>query len=142
MTETTPAHKQLQVQALSSAGRPPIVTAGDPGTQGEAVAGMQGCGVKTPKAADVAAMTCGLLGLLHRPNGLIFTKGAKSMIVAAPALVPLAGLAGGAAKIDGAAPKLQVRMAPSTTRTAMRGTSKQSPIDATGAAGSQRCSRA
>jgi hypothetical protein len=119
MTETTPAHKQLQVQALSSAGRPPIVTAGDPGTQGEAVAGMQGCGVKTPKAADVAAMTCGLLGLLQRPNGLMFARGAKSMIVAAPALVPPAGLAGDAANAEGVAPKLQVRMAPSTTRTAM-----------------------
>lgn len=119
MTETTPAHKQLQVQALSSAGRPLIVTVGDPGTQGDAVAGMQGCRVKTPRAADVAAMTCGLLGLLQMPNGLMFANGAKSMIVAPPALVPLAGLAGETAKIDGAAPKLQLNTAPSTTRTAM-----------------------
>src|SRR5205823_4334564 len=104
--------KQLQVQALSSAGRPPIVTAGDPGTQGEAVAGMQGFGVKG------GVLTAGFAGLLHRPNGLMFTKGAKSMIVAAPAFVPPAGL-GDAASIDGAAPKLQVRTAPSTTRTAM-----------------------
>ena len=119
MTETTPAHKQLQVQALSSAGKPLRVTAGEPGTQGDAVAGMQGWGVNTPAAADVAAMTCGFVGLLHRPKGLIFAKGAKSMIVAAPALVPLAGLAGDAENADGAAPKLQVRTAPSTTRTAM-----------------------
>ena len=69
MTEMTPAHKQLHVQALSSAGRPPIVTAGEPGTQGDAVAGMQGCGVKTPAAADVAAMTCGLAGLLPKKRG-------------------------------------------------------------------------
>jgi hypothetical protein len=119
MTEMTPAHKQLHVQALSSAGRPPIVTAGEPGTQGDAVAGMQGCGVKTPAAADVAAMTCGLAGLLQMPNGLMFANGAKSMIVAAPAFVPPAGL-GDAESVDGAAPKLQVRTAPSTTRTAMR----------------------
>ena len=119
MTETTPAHKQLQVQALSSAGRPPIVTAGDPGTQGDAVAGMQGCGVKTPALCAVAMLTAGFARLLHRPNGLIFTKGAKSMIVAAPALVPPAGLAGDAAKLDGAVPKLQLNTAPSTTRTAM-----------------------
>jgi hypothetical protein len=113
MTETTPAHKQLQVQALSSAGRPPIVTVGDPGTQGDAVAGMQGFGVKG------GTLTAGFARLLHRPNGLIFTKGAKSMIVAAPALVPPAGLAGDAAKLDGAVPKLQLNTAPSTTRTAM-----------------------
>ena len=119
MTETTPAHKQLQVQALSRAGRPLIVTAGDPGTQGDAVAGRQGCGVKTPNAADVAAMTCGLLGLLQMPNGLMLAKGAKSMIVAAPALAPPAGLAGDAVKLDGVEPKLQLNTAPSTTRTAM-----------------------
>ena len=114
MTEMTPAHKQLQVQALSSAGWPPIVTAGDPGTQGEAVAGMQGFGAKG------GVLTAGFAGLLHRPNGLMFTKGAKSMIVAAAPLLPRVGFAGDAASIDGAAPKLQVRTAPSTTRTAMR----------------------
>src|SRR6266480_1805314 len=85
---------------------------------------MQGCGVKTPAAADVAAMTCGLIGLLQMPNGLMFANGAKSMIVAAPAFVPPAGL-GDAASADGAAPKLQVRTAPSTTRTAMDLASKQ-----------------
>jgi hypothetical protein len=112
MTEMTPAHKQLQVQALSSAGMPPIVTAGEPGTHGETVAGTHGRG-------GPSAMTAGFAGLLHRPNGLMFANGRKSMIVAAPALVPPAGLAGDAASADGAAPKLQVRTAPSTTRTAM-----------------------
>ena len=112
MTEMTPAHKQLHVQALSSAGRPPIVTAGEPGTQGDTVAGMQGCG-------DKRAMTAGFVGLLQMPNGLMFAKGAKSMIVAAPALAPPAGLAGDAANPEGAAPKLQATMAPSTTKTAM-----------------------
>ena len=113
MTEMTPAQRQLQVHALSSAGWPPIVTAGDPGTQGEAVAGMQGFGVKG------GVLTAGFAGLLHSPNGLMFAKGAKSMIVAAPAFVPPAGL-GDAASADGAAPNVQVRTAPSTTRTAMR----------------------
>src|SRR5207248_11130976 len=119
MTEMTPAHKQLHVQAVSSAGWSPIVTAGEPGTQGDAVAGMQGCGVKTPAAADVAAMTCGLVGLLQMPNGLMFANGAKSMIVAAPALVPPAGLAGDAANAEGVEPKLQVRTAPMTTSMAI-----------------------
>jgi hypothetical protein len=65
-------------------------------------------------------MTAGFVGLLQIPNGLMFANGAKSMIVAAPALVPPAGLAGDAANAEGVAPKLQVRTAPSTTRTAMR----------------------
>src|SRR5438445_13821577 len=106
MTEITPAHRQLQVQALTSAGFPAVVTAGEPGTQGDTVAGRQGCGVNTPRAAVVAAATCGLVGLLHRPNGLMFTIGAKSMTVEAETLVPRAGLVEDAAKDDGAAPKL------------------------------------
>src|SRR5205807_10273789 len=115
MTEMTPAHKQLHVQALSSAGRPPIVTAGEPGTQGDAVAGTHGCGVKTPAAADVAAMTCGLAGLLQMPNGWMFTIGAKSMIVAAALLLPRVGFAGQAAGADGTAPNVQVTKAASST---------------------------
>src|SRR5207237_9723569 len=95
MTEMTPAQRQLQVHALSSAGRPPIVTAGDPGTQGEAVAGMQGFGVKG------GVLTAGFAGLLHRPNGLMFAKGAKSMIVGARALGRPARI-GAAARADGA----------------------------------------
>ena len=33
------------------------MTVGDPGVQGDVVTGIQGCGVNTPKAADVAAAT-------------------------------------------------------------------------------------
>ena len=54
---------QLSVELLFSAGMPPINTAEEPGDQGEAVAGMQGCGVKVPDAAAVAAATIGLAGL-------------------------------------------------------------------------------
>jgi len=125
MTEITPAHKQLQVQVLSSAGCPATVTAGEPGTQGDTVAGTQGCGVNTPLASAVAAMTCGLVGLLQIPNGLMLAIGAKSMMVAADTLPPCTGLAGDAASEDGDAPKLQVRTAPSTTRMAMCGNPKQ-----------------
>jgi hypothetical protein len=105
ITEMIPAHRQLQVQVLSNAGRPLTVTAGEPGTHGATVAGMQGCG------APDAAITCGLVGLLHSPNGRMFTIGAKSMIVAQPR----AGLTGDAANDDGAAPNGQVSSAPSTT---------------------------
>jgi hypothetical protein len=36
---------------------------------------MQGCGVKTPEAAAVAAATMGLAGLWHRPKGAMFIIG-------------------------------------------------------------------
>jgi hypothetical protein len=50
-------------------------TAGDPGTQGEAVAGIHGAGVGTPRAAEVAAATTGFDGVVHIPNGIIFFMG-------------------------------------------------------------------
>ena len=54
----TPAQLHMQIEMLSSAGWLPSKTVGAPGVQGEAVAGMQGCGVSTPSAAEVAAATC------------------------------------------------------------------------------------
>lgn len=66
---------QFAVELLFSAGMPPINTVGAPGAQGEAVAGMQGCGVKVPAAAAVAAATTGLAGLWHRPKGAMFIIG-------------------------------------------------------------------
>ena len=39
------------------------------------VARMDGCGVSTPNAADVAAATRGLAMLMHMPNGTMFSTG-------------------------------------------------------------------
>lgn len=93
------------------AGMLPIKTVGAPGVQGAAVAGTHGAGVGTPIAAAVAAITVGLLGLEHMPNGGMFTIGAKSMIVAAgvPVSTRFAGRTDSAA---GAAPKLHWMTAP------------------------------
>jgi hypothetical protein len=71
----TPAHMQLHLLLLLSAGMLPICTVGEPGDQGIIVIGMHGCGVSTPIAADVAAATCGLASELHMPNGAILTFG-------------------------------------------------------------------
>jgi len=54
---------QFSVELLFKAGMLAINTIGTPGDQGAAVAGMQGCGVKVPDAAAVAAATIGLAGL-------------------------------------------------------------------------------
>jgi hypothetical protein len=44
-------------QLLSKAGLWPIMTVGAPGDQGAVVTGIQGWGVNTPNAADVAEAT-------------------------------------------------------------------------------------
>jgi hypothetical protein len=79
----TPPHAQLHMHVAVSAGAPLICTVGDPGDHGDEVTGMHGCGVSTPNAADVAAATWGLDNVMHIPNGMMLTIGAKSWIVAA-----------------------------------------------------------
>ena len=54
---------------------PPISTVGEPGIQGDAVAGTQGIGVNTPKAAAVAAATTGFAGLEQTAKDGIFAIG-------------------------------------------------------------------
>ena len=76
---------------------------------------MHGCGVKTPKAAVVAAATCGLARLLHMPNDIMFAMGIWSMIFAAGTDSPLTRLTGVTIKLLGATPMLHVSIAPMTT---------------------------
>ncbi len=60
-------------------GTPPtVVFGGDVGIHGALVAGMQGIGVKTPKAAAVAAATIGFEGVVHIPKLGMFMIGTKS----------------------------------------------------------------
>src|SRR5437016_6046610 len=79
----TPPQLHISFDWSLSAGMLPIRTVGDPGTHGAVVTGTQGMGVKTPRAAAVAAATVGFDGELHMPNGGIFTMGALSIMVAA-----------------------------------------------------------
>jgi hypothetical protein len=55
--EMVPIQLHMQVLESVSAGIPPIVALDAPGVQGEVVTGMQGWGVSTPMAADVAEAT-------------------------------------------------------------------------------------
>src|SRR5205809_4006679 len=95
----------------------PIKTVGAPGTQGAAVAGMQGMGLSTPRAAAVAAATVGLEGELHMPKGKMLTSGALSMMVAAGGPPAITRLAGSTIRLLGATPKLHCIMAPMQTWT-------------------------
>jgi len=71
----TPPQIQFNSETLSKAGKLPSRSVAAPGVHGEGVAGMQGMGVRTPSAADVAAATVGLDGDMHIPNGMIFVIG-------------------------------------------------------------------
>ena len=102
-----PPHWHMHIEELFSAGSPPISTVGEPGTHGEAVAGIQGIGVSTPIAAAVAAATVGLARELHIPKGNMFTMGLLSMIFAIGMEVEIvAVLDGSTINVDGATPKV------------------------------------
>src|SRR5262245_40069562 len=86
-----------------------------PGTQGVMVMGMHGCGVSTPSAAAVAAATIGFEGVMHIANGMMFTIGLWSWMLAAGTLLQFTRLIGNTTNADGAVPKLQVSCAPCMT---------------------------
>jgi hypothetical protein len=93
-------------------------TVGAPGAHGAAVAGTQGMGVRTPSAAAVAVITTGFVGAEHMPKGGMFTIGLLSMMVAAG--VPVSVLfSGSTTRVEGAAPKLHIMLAPMHTCIAM-----------------------
>ena len=79
------------------------------------VTGMQGCGVSTPRAAVVAAATCGLLRVVHMPKGRIFFIGTESWMLAAGKFDPLTIFSGVTISVDGATPNVQAHIAPLTT---------------------------
>ena len=93
----------------------PIRTVDEPGAQGAAVAGIQGIGVSTPRAAAVAAATIGLAGDLHMPKGRTLTICLWSMIVAAGLLEVITLLVGKIVSDDGATPIEHCIIAPMHT---------------------------
>jgi len=95
------------------------ITSGFPGIHGVEVAGIQGIGVSTPKAADVADATTGLASDWHIPKGRIFTIGLKSMIEAIGMLLNKIRLSGNTIKVDGARPIEHCNIAPAQTYIAM-----------------------
>jgi hypothetical protein len=94
----------INVQVLSRVGFPPNITVGAPGTHGDVVTGMHGMGVSTPKAAAVAAATEGFAGDMHMPNGMMFTKGIWSIMLASGWFPVLTRFTGNTTKLLGAMP--------------------------------------
>src|SRR5262249_17859023 len=102
----TPSQLHRHCDVLFRAGAPSISTVGDPGTQGAAVAGMHGMGVRTPRAAAVAAATVGFAIEVHIPNGRMFVIGIWSMMLAASGPPSITRWIGKTTSALGASPKL------------------------------------
>jgi len=112
--EMTPPQVHMHVQVLLSAGMPPINVVGAPGVQGVVVTGMQGIGVKTPRAAAVAEATVGLAIDIHMPKGGMLVMGMWSMMFAA-GVVALTLFTGNTLRAEGAIPKVHIMTAPEVT---------------------------
>lgn len=105
----------MSLELLFKAGILAISTWGEPGAQGAGITGVQGMGVRTPRAAEVADATAGLASELHIPKGSILRKGTLSIILAAGILDVITRLVGSTVKLEGATPKLHCIMAPMHT---------------------------
>lgn len=90
-----------------------------PGIHGEVVIGTQGIGVSTPNAAAVAAATVGFANEVQAPNGGILATGAKHELfadgTAGVSICPL----GITTRLEGAAPKVHIIVAPMQTAVAI-----------------------
>lgn len=106
----TPAHMHMAMEPWSRMGLLFTNFVGARGIQGPVITGTQGHGVGTG-----FAMPCGFVGALHTANGMMFTIGAKSMIVPTGFFSNMTGLGFGVGtNAEGAAPKVQVSCAPAT----------------------------
>lgn len=76
---------------------------------------MQGMGVSTPKAADVAEATVGLSRERHIPKGMMFTMALLSMMLAWGLLLFMILFRGKTLSVEGARPMLQLSIAPLQT---------------------------
>lgn len=101
----TPPQLHINLELLFSAGILAMSTVGEPGAHGAMVMGMQGIGVKTPRAAAVAPATMGFARELHMPKGRMFTMGLLSMMLAIGIAV-MTLFMGSTINAAGATPKL------------------------------------
>ena len=83
-----PAYAQTILQSCVRAGLPFKSTVCCVGIQVPAGTGLQGWGVRTPIAAEVADATCGFVRVVHIPKGPTLVIAAQSCIVA-PGLPPI-----------------------------------------------------
>lgn len=114
VTDMTPPQTHIALSPITMPGPLPTMTVGQLGIQGEVTTGIQGIGVKTPKAAAVAAAVVGFAREEHIPNGIIFITGAKSIMPATGILQASTLFVGKTTSDEGATPKEHMHIAPFT----------------------------
>ena len=110
MTDICPPQLHMHLALLSKAGKFDIFACA-PGAQGAAITGMQGMGVSTPMAVDVAEATVGLANDWHMPNGAMLTMGLLSMMLPIAIFMHFGRMGSRTEKVDGAIPKLHCSIA-------------------------------
>jgi hypothetical protein len=106
MIPIDPPHIQIHLESWARIGPIGRRTVTFDVIQGADIAGTQGIGVNTPKAAAVAAATIGFAILLHIPKGAILAIGIISTIEPTGILEINTGTLGITMRDDGASPKL------------------------------------
>ena len=110
-----PAYAHISLQSFVRQGFPPASTVPCVGIHAPVGCGIQGCGVRTPKAAAVAAATCGFAMDEHIPNGGMFDMLVASCMVAI-GLPPASAVCWLVTfNVEVPAPKLQIILAPVVT---------------------------
>ena len=111
VTEICPPQLHIHLQLSNNTGKLEIFTC-PPGAQGATITGIQGIGVSTPIAADVAEATVGLANDWHMPKGAILTMGLLSMILPIAMFINLGRVGSIIDKVDGAIPNVHCNSAP------------------------------
>ena len=105
----------ISVASWVKIGLPPTKVVGFAACHGPIGTIEQGCGVKTPNAAAVAAATCGFAMEQHIPKGVILLPSAISIIVATGLEHPKVVTCEVAFNVPGPVPKGHINFAPLTT---------------------------
>jgi hypothetical protein len=119
LTLMIPPNAHTSIESLVNIGPGLAMTVGFVGTQTPAGVGIQGPGVKTPKAAAVKAAVVGLARLMQTPKGATFKNGAISMQVPIGPAAPITIDAGKTVNAPGAAPNGHEVIAPQQTPSPM-----------------------
>ena len=106
---------QMHFDVEFSDGMLASITVGTPGIHGAAVVGVHGPGVSTPNAAAVNAAVAGFDSDMQTPNGMMFTNGTWSMMLAIGLFSTITRFVGSTVIGAGAAPIVHIRLSPITT---------------------------
>ena len=111
VTDIWPPQLHMHLQLSNRAGKLDILAC-PPGAHGAAITGIQGIGVKTPMAADVAEATEGLANDWHMPKDAMFTIGLLSIVLPIAIFIHFGRVGSRTEKVDGVIPNVHCSIAP------------------------------